>query len=66
MQPDSNHNQNVDPAFLQQRLRDMAEGLTEAIDREVETLRREGLPIYVSDNGKVVDLQKTGRVSQAD
>lgn len=48
----------VDPAFLRQRLRDMAEGLIEAIDIEVETLRREGLPIYVYRDGKVVDLQQ--------
>lgn len=36
----------------------MRDGLKEAIDREVETLRREGLPIYVSDNGKVSNLQE--------
>jgi hypothetical protein len=44
--------------LIDQRLRDMAEGVTEAIDQEVELLRRERLPIYVSDNGKVVDLQQ--------
>jgi hypothetical protein len=59
VQQPGNPNANVDPAFIQQRLRDMAEGLTEAIDREVARRRREGLPIHVSDNGKVVDLQKT-------
>ena len=37
----------------------MAEGLTEAIDREVERRRREGLPIHVSRNGRVVDLQES-------
>ncbi len=57
---------NDDPAVLKQRLRDMAEGLTEAIDREVETLRREGLPIYVSDNGNVIDLQKARHSSRSD
>ena len=66
MRQHTNHNKDVDPAFLEQRLRDMAEGLTEAIDLEVARRRREGLPIHVSDNGKVVDLQKTGRVSQTD
>ncbi len=66
MQPNGSHNTNADPALIEQRLREMAEGLTEAIDREVETLRREGLPIYVSDNGKVVDLQKTPAVSHSD
>lgn len=52
------HNDDFDSAFVEKRLTQMAEGLTEAIDREVETLRREGLPIYVAQNGKVVDLQK--------
>ncbi len=36
----------------------ICDGLREAVDREVEMLQREGLPIYVSDNGRVVDLQK--------
>lgn len=48
----------TDPSFVEEQLRKMANGLTEAMRREVETLRREGLPIYVSDNGKVVDLQQ--------
>ena len=48
----------IDPALLEQRLRDMTEGLTEAIDREVERRRREGLPIHVFKDGKVVDLQE--------
>lgn len=54
-----NEQPSIDPAFVQQRLRDMAEGLTEAIDREVERRRREGLPIHVSRNGRVVDLQES-------
>lgn len=45
-------------ALLEKRLDDICAGFREAIDREVEALRREGLPIYVSDNGKVVDLQQ--------
>ncbi len=50
-----------DPALLKQRLDDICDGLREAIDREVARLRREGLPIYVSENGRVVDLQATDR-----
>ena len=44
-----------DDALLKHRLDDICAGLCKAIDREVEQLRYEGLPIYVSDNGKVVD-----------
>lgn len=54
-----NKSPRIDAAFVEGQLRTMANGLTEAMRREVETLRREGLPILVSDNGKVVDLQKT-------
>jgi biotin operon repressor len=53
------HPEQSDEALLEQRLDDICEGLREAIDREVETLRREGLPIYVSDNGRIIDLQQT-------
>ena len=52
MQPDKTEN-----ALLDKHMDDICEGFKEAIDREVETLRREGFPIYVSDDGKVVDLQ---------
>jgi len=48
-------------AHLRKRVEDISEGLREAIDREVETLHREGLPIYVSDNGQVIDLQQVER-----
>lgn len=48
-----------DAAFIEDQLRKMADGLAEAMRREVETLRREGLPILVSDNGKVVDLRNS-------
>ena len=51
---------NIDPSFLQKRLETIIEGLKEGVRREVERLRALGLPIYVDDNGKVVDLQ-TGR-----
>ena len=53
------HPKQTNEAFLRKRLDDICEGLREAIDREVETLRREGFPIYVSDNGQVIDLQQT-------
>ena len=46
-----------DEALLDREMDDICEGLPEAIDREVARLRREGLPIYVSENGKVIDLQ---------
>ena len=55
-QPDS-----PDEALLDRRLDDICAGLCEAIDREVKQLRHEGLPIYVSENGKVVDLQAAER-----
>ena len=55
MQPDK-----TEDALLDKRLDDICEGFAEAIDREVERRRREGLPIYVSEDGKVVDLQAAG------
>lgn len=54
MQPDK-----TEDARLDKRLDDICEGFAEAIDSEVERRRREGLPIYVGENGKVVDLQAT-------
>lgn len=45
-------------AFLEKRLDDICECFREAIDREVETLRQQGLPIYVEEDGQVVDLQQ--------
>ena len=53
MQPNKTEEQ-----VLDKQLDDICEGLREAVDREVETLQREGFPIYVSDNGRVVDLQR--------
>ena len=50
-----------DPALLDRRLDDICAGLREAFEREVEQLRRERLPIYVSDNGRVIDLQQANR-----
>jgi len=43
---------------LDKRMQDICEGLVEGIKREVETLRREGFPIYVAENGRIIDLQK--------
>ncbi len=43
---------------LDKQLDEICDGFREAVDREVETLQREGLPIYVADNGRVVDLQE--------
>ena len=45
-----------DDALLAKRLDDICQGLTEAIDREVDRRRRQGLPIHVSENGKVINL----------
>ena len=50
-----------DPALLDREMDDICAGLCEAFEREVARLRREGLPIYVSENGKVVDLQEVER-----
>jgi hypothetical protein len=57
MQPDK-----IEDAVLDARMDEICAGLVEAIDREVETLRREGFPIYVSDNGQIIDLQQTGNL----
>lgn len=51
----------IDPEFLKKRLEQIAEGLKEGIRREVERLRKLGLPIYVEQNGKIIDLQKNPR-----
>jgi len=47
----------TDPAVLDRRVQEMVDGLSDAIDREVERREREGLPIHVSENGRVVNLQ---------
>ena len=53
MQPDK-----TEDALLDKRMDDTCEAFAEGIDREVERRRREGLPIYVAENGKVVDLNQ--------
>lgn len=45
-----------DPDFLGQRLEAISEGFKEAIRREVRRLRERGLPVYVAENGTVVEL----------
>lgn len=60
MKQDANNNRGDSaPAFVERRLREMAEGLTEAIDKEVSRRQQEGLPIHVCENGKVIDLQES-------
>ena len=51
------HRSEPDAEFLKQRLDDISRGLTEGIRREVARLRKLGLPIYVADNGTVVNRQ---------
>jgi hypothetical protein len=50
-------NNQIDPLFLAKRRETIREGLTEGIRREVERLRKAGLPLAVADEtGKVVDI----------
>ena len=44
-----------DREFLRRRLDAICEGLKEGVRREVARLRREGLPVYVVEDGNVVD-----------
>lgn len=55
------HSKDVDRQFLEDRLRAISEGLKEGVRREVARLTELGLPIYVADNGKVIDLQAKPR-----
>jgi hypothetical protein len=52
------HRKDIDHNFLEERLDAISEGLKEGIRREVERLAGLGLPIFIADNGRVVDLQK--------
>lgn len=44
----------IDREFLRRRLDAICEGLKEGVRREVARLRREGLPVYVIEDGNVV------------
>jgi hypothetical protein len=46
----------VDKRFLQDRLDTISRCAKEAIRREVELLRKLQLPIYVAENGRIIDL----------
>ncbi len=47
----------VDERFLEERLDAIAHGLREGVRREIARREKLGLPIYVADNGQVVDLR---------
>jgi len=51
----------ADAEFLQQRLEDICRGLKEGIRREVARRRKLGLPIYVAENGTVVNRQTSNK-----
>ena len=46
----------IDPAFLEQRLEDISEGLKEGVRREVKRLREKGLPVYMARGDEVIAL----------
>ncbi len=50
---------NTEEALLDRQMDEICQGLVEAVDREIAALQREGLPIYVAENGRIVDLQMT-------
>jgi len=54
----------ADAEFLQQRLEDIGRGLKEGIRREVARRWKLGLPIYVAENGTVVNRQTSDKPSQ--
>jgi hypothetical protein len=51
----------TDTEFLQQRLEAISEGIKEGIRREVARLRKLGLPIYMAENGTVVNRQTSDK-----
>lgn len=55
--------EDVNQSFLEARLRAIGEGLKEGVRREIRRLTELGLPIYVVDNGRVIDL-KTGQTTE--
>lgn len=44
--------------FLDRRIAQMREGAREAIEREVAWLREHNFPVWVAENGHVVDASK--------
>ena len=60
MQPNQEEEQALD-----KQLDDIREGMREAFQREVETLRREGLPIYVAENGRILNPVKSSHPAPA-
>lgn len=48
----------ADREFLERRLEQIREGAREAIRREVEWLKRHNFPVWVCENGTVVDATK--------
>ncbi|MFH1108148.1 MAG: hypothetical protein V1790_02975 [Planctomycetota bacterium] len=55
----------TDAEFLQQRLEAICRGLKEGIRREVARRRKLGLPIYVAENGTVVNRQTSNKPQAA-
>lgn len=45
-------------ALIARRLVQIQEGAREAVRREVEWLRRHNFPVWVADNGRVIDASK--------
>jgi hypothetical protein len=50
-----------DTGFLKQRLEAISHGLMEGIRREVARRRTLGLPIYLAENGTVVNRQTSNK-----
>lgn len=47
--------------LVERRFEQIRTGVTEAIRREVEWLERHNFPVWVSENGRVVDATKNGQ-----
>lgn len=52
--------------LLERRLEQIAEGAAEAIRREVRWLREHNFPVWVAENGRVVDARKNGSTDTDD
>lgn len=51
------HRKDIDQKFLEERLDAISRGLKEGIRCEVQRLTDLGLPIFVAENGHIVDRQ---------